>query len=362
MSGLRAAVREVLAPDAFFEALGVRYVGPIEGHDVGALEEVLRLAGQFDEPIIVHVVTQKGRGYQPAEDDDEKCLHDAPVFDPAIGPPRWIPVGYTQAFADAIVEAGDIDPRVVAITAAMAGPTGLIPFQNRHPDRFVDVGIAEQHAVTAAAGHGHGRAAAGGGHLLHLPQPGLRPDQPRRRPPPPAGGLRRRPGRDHRRRRPVPPRHPRHGPAEQGAGDDHLRPLVGPGAGGHAQGGAVDRRRSLGGALPQGPRPPGAARRGRLGTVGPPRAPGPRRVHPGRGQAGGGGRGRGPPAPPAGDRLHRVGRAGGQAPRPRHDRRRRRRPPRGHRRGRGPGGRGRLGHRRRHRPGAAAGGRCRPPG
>jgi 1-deoxy-D-xylulose-5-phosphate synthase len=152
MSGLRAAVREVLAPDAFFEALGVRYVGPIEGHDREALEDVLRLAADFDEPIIVHVVTQKGRGYQPAEDDDEKCLHDAPVFDPAIGPPRWLPVGYTQAFADAIVEAGDIDPRVVAITAAMAGPTGLIPFQARHPDRFVDVGIAEQHAVTAAAG------------------------------------------------------------------------------------------------------------------------------------------------------------------------------------------------------------------
>jgi 1-deoxy-D-xylulose-5-phosphate synthase len=152
MSGVRAAFREVLAPDAFFEALGVRYVGPIEGHDLPLLEEVLGKAAEFDEPIIVHVVTQKGRGYKPAEDDDEKCLHDAPIFDPATGPPAWIPVGYTQAFADAIVEAGDLDPRVVTITAAMSGPTGLIPFQARHPDRFIDVGIAEQHAVTAAAG------------------------------------------------------------------------------------------------------------------------------------------------------------------------------------------------------------------
>ena len=152
MSGVRAAFREVLAPDAFFEALGVRYVGPIEGHDLPLLEEVLGKAAEFDEPIIVHVVTQKGRGYKPAEDDDEKCLHDAPIFDPATGPPAWIPVGYTQAFADAIVEAGDLDPRVVTISAAMSGPTGLIPFQTRHPDRFIDVGIAEQHAVTAAAG------------------------------------------------------------------------------------------------------------------------------------------------------------------------------------------------------------------
>ena len=103
-------------------------------------------------PILVHVVTQKGRGYPPAEDDDEKHLHDAPVFDPAVGPPPAIPSGYTQAFAEGIIKEAEADPRVVAITAAMPGPTGLIPFQNRFPDRFFDVGIAEQHAVTGAAG------------------------------------------------------------------------------------------------------------------------------------------------------------------------------------------------------------------
>jgi 1-deoxy-D-xylulose-5-phosphate synthase len=116
------------------------------------LERTLRQAADNDGPIIVHVLTQKGRGYQPAEDDDEKCLHDTPVFDPVTGPPPWAPAGYTQAFAQAMVAAGGRDERLVAITAAMPGPTGLIPFQTRYPERFFDVGIAEQHAVTAAAG------------------------------------------------------------------------------------------------------------------------------------------------------------------------------------------------------------------
>ena len=148
-----ADFREAMADvDGFFQALGIRYMGPVEGHDVPTLERVLRQAAEHDGPILVHVLTQKGRGYQPAEDDDEKCLHDAPVFDPVTGPPPWVPAGYTQTFAEAMVKAGERDPRVVAITAAMAGPTGLRPFEDRWPDRFLDVGIAEQHAVTAAAG------------------------------------------------------------------------------------------------------------------------------------------------------------------------------------------------------------------
>jgi 1-deoxy-D-xylulose-5-phosphate synthase len=152
LEGVRAASREVLGSGGFFEALGVRYIGPVEGHDIAGLEATLRRAAELDGPILVHVLTQKGRGYKPAEDDDEKCLHDTPVFDPVTGPPPSVPAGYTQAFADAIVGAAGADPRIVAVTAAMAGPTGLIPFQTRHPDRFLDVGIAEQHAVTAAAG------------------------------------------------------------------------------------------------------------------------------------------------------------------------------------------------------------------
>jgi len=154
VEAFKAAVREFLQPPSFFEALGVRYVGPVDGHDVEALEHSLRNAIQLsaEGPIVVHVLTQKGRGYPPAEDDDEKHLHDAPVFDPMVGPPAAVVTGYTQSFAEAIIKEAEADSRVVAITAAMPGPTGLLPFQTRFPDRFFDVGIAEQHAVTGAAG------------------------------------------------------------------------------------------------------------------------------------------------------------------------------------------------------------------
>ena len=154
VDAFKAAVREFLQPPSFFEALGVRYVGPFDGHDIEEMERAFHNALELsaDGPILVHIVTQKGRGYLPAEDDDEKHLHDAPVFVPAVGPPPAIPSGYTQAFAEAIIKEADADARVVAITAAMAGPTGLLPFQARFPERFFDVGIAEQHAVTGAAG------------------------------------------------------------------------------------------------------------------------------------------------------------------------------------------------------------------
>ncbi|MFM7685648.1 MAG: 1-deoxy-D-xylulose-5-phosphate synthase [Actinomycetota bacterium] len=154
VEAFKAAVREFLQPPSFFEALGVRYVGPVDRHDIEALEQTFRNAVELsaEGPIVVHVLTQKGRGYSPAEDDDEKHLHDAPVFDPAVGPPPAVVTGYTQAFADAIIKEADADQRVVAITAAMPGPTGLLPFEARFPDRFFDVGIAEQHAVTGAAG------------------------------------------------------------------------------------------------------------------------------------------------------------------------------------------------------------------
>ncbi len=154
MEAFKAGVREFLQPPSFFEALGVRYIGPVDGHNIAELEAALHNAEALsaEGPIIVHVLTQKGRGYPPAEDDDEKHLHDAPVFDPKMGPPKAVPTGYTQAFAEAVIKAAELDPRIVAITAAMPGPTGLLPFQQHFPDRFFDVGIAEQHAVTAAAG------------------------------------------------------------------------------------------------------------------------------------------------------------------------------------------------------------------
>ncbi|MFI0525680.1 MAG: 1-deoxy-D-xylulose-5-phosphate synthase N-terminal domain-containing protein, partial [Ilumatobacteraceae bacterium] len=101
VEAFKAAVREFLQPPSFFEALGVRYVGPVDGHDVEALEHSFRNAIELsaEGPIVVHVLTEKGRGYSPAEDDDEKHLHDAPVFDPLVGPPKAVSTGYTQAFA-----------------------------------------------------------------------------------------------------------------------------------------------------------------------------------------------------------------------------------------------------------------------
>ena len=154
LSGARAGLREMLEPPIFFETLGVRYSGPFDGHDVALLEEALTNAREFDGPVVVHVLTTKGKGYPPAEQDEEKCLHDAPVFNPEIGPQPSGPgkPSYTAAFTEAIVKEGEARPELVAITAAMPGSTGLLPFQERFPDRFVDVGIAEQHAVTAAAG------------------------------------------------------------------------------------------------------------------------------------------------------------------------------------------------------------------
>jgi 1-deoxy-D-xylulose-5-phosphate synthase len=154
LQGFYSAVREVIEPPVFFETLGVRYVGPLDGHDIAGMEQAFRLAAEYEGPIVVHVLTQKGRGYKPAEDDVEKCLHDAGSFDPAIGPTPSSRAlkGYTLAFSEAMLDLGEKRDDLVALTAAMPGPTGLIPFQERWPDRFYDVGIAEQSAVTSAAG------------------------------------------------------------------------------------------------------------------------------------------------------------------------------------------------------------------
>jgi 1-deoxy-D-xylulose-5-phosphate synthase len=146
--GLAIAVREVVTPHRFFEALGVRYAGPIDGHDIAGMEQALTHAAAWDGPIVVHVLTQKGCGYGPAEEDEIQRLHDFKV------PPQNSvpPLSYTDAFGRAMLAAAERNENVVAISAAMAGPTGLLPFEAKYPDRFLDVGIAEQHAVTAAAG------------------------------------------------------------------------------------------------------------------------------------------------------------------------------------------------------------------
>ena len=155
LEGAVAGLREMLEPPVFFETLGVRYSGPFDGHDLEGLERAFRNAAEYDEgPIVVHVLTQKGRGYPPAEQDDEQRLHDTSVFDPETGPTHATggPPSYTGAFSEAIIKEAETRPEVVAITAAMPGSTGLLPFGDRFPDRLIDVGIAEQHAVTAATG------------------------------------------------------------------------------------------------------------------------------------------------------------------------------------------------------------------
>ncbi len=150
IDGLTSVVREMVTPHTFFENLGVRYIGPIDGHDIESMENTFKSAAEWDGPILVHVLTTKGLGYEPAIDDHLK-MHDYKL------PPRHddeevAPQSFSQAFSDSLVAMASADERVVAITAAMAGPTGLLNFQERFPDRFFDVGIAEQHAVTAAAG------------------------------------------------------------------------------------------------------------------------------------------------------------------------------------------------------------------
>ena len=186
--GLTSALREVVTPHTFFEALGIRYAGPIDGHDIAGVEQALANASEWPGPIVVHVMTKKGRGYAPAEEDDIQRLHDVKVavghggrggggdggrregrrrrsggrgpgcrrFGAGVatgGVDAELPVTtFTDAFTRSLLRQAEADPRIVAITAAMPGPTGLLPFEARFPDRFVDVGIAEQHAVTAAAG------------------------------------------------------------------------------------------------------------------------------------------------------------------------------------------------------------------
>lgn len=152
--GMASALREVIEPHVFFESLGVRYTGPLDGHDVAGVEQALRNAAEWEGPIVVHVLTQKGRGYPPAEEDDIQCLHDFKVKAPALGHDAGsvAPQHYTDAFAQTMLDLGERRPDLVALTAAMPGPTGLLAFQSRFPERFFDVGIAEQHAVTAAAG------------------------------------------------------------------------------------------------------------------------------------------------------------------------------------------------------------------
>jgi 1-deoxy-D-xylulose-5-phosphate synthase len=153
MHSVKAGIKDSLSPQLLFTDLGLKYVGPVDGHDDRAVEVALRHARGFGRPVIVHVVTRKGMGYGPAEDDEAEQMHSCGVIDPATGQATKVAgPGWTATFSDALIAYGTVRRDVVAITAAMPGPTGLTAFGERFPDRLFDVGIAEQHAMTSAAG------------------------------------------------------------------------------------------------------------------------------------------------------------------------------------------------------------------
>ncbi|GAA1717473.1 1-deoxy-D-xylulose-5-phosphate synthase [Fodinicola feengrottensis] len=153
LHGIKKGLKDVVAPQGMFEDLGLKYIGPIDGHDCVAMESALRRAKRYGGPVIVHAVTRKGYGYAPAEMDTEDCLHGPGAFDPETGKSLAKPsVKWTGVFADSLVAAAERRPDIVGITAAMPGPTGIAEMARVFPERVFDVGIAEQHAVTSAAG------------------------------------------------------------------------------------------------------------------------------------------------------------------------------------------------------------------
>jgi 1-deoxy-D-xylulose-5-phosphate synthase len=150
---VKAGVKDALSPQLLFTDLGLKYVGPVDGHDEHAVETALRSARGFRGPVLVHVVTLKGRGYGPAEADEAEQMHSCGVIDPATGIATKVPgPSWTATFSDSLIDYATKRRDIVAITAAMPGPTGLTAFGQRFPGRLFDVGIAEQHAVTSAAG------------------------------------------------------------------------------------------------------------------------------------------------------------------------------------------------------------------
>ena len=153
LHGMKKGIKDIVAPQGMFEDLGLKYIGPIDGHDIAAMDRALEQAKEFGEPVLVHVITEKGRGYSPAVADEAEKFHAVGIVDPETGTPvNASKTSWTDVFSEELVEIGGKRPDIVAITAAMLGPTGLDKFQKAFPERTIDVGIAEQHAVTSAAG------------------------------------------------------------------------------------------------------------------------------------------------------------------------------------------------------------------
>ena len=153
LHGMKKGIKDIVAPQGMFEDLGLKYFGPVDGHNIADVEKALKSAKDFAGPVLVHVITEKGRGHAPALNDEAEKFHAVGVVDPETGEPlSKSGKSWTSIFSDELVKIGAERTDVVAITAAMMGPTGLDNFEKNFPDRTFDVGIAEQHATTAAAG------------------------------------------------------------------------------------------------------------------------------------------------------------------------------------------------------------------
>jgi 1-deoxy-D-xylulose-5-phosphate synthase len=153
LHGMKKGIKDIVAPQGMFEDLGLKYAGPIDGHNIEAMERALEQAKEFGEPVLLHVITEKGKGHKPAVADVAEKFHAVGVVDPETGTPlSKSSTSWTNVFSEELVALGKERKDIVAITAAMLGPTGLDKFQSEFPERTIDVGIAEQHAVTSAAG------------------------------------------------------------------------------------------------------------------------------------------------------------------------------------------------------------------
>jgi len=153
LHGMKKGIKDIIAPQGMFEDLGLKYVGPIDGHDLVAMERALTQAKEFGEPVLVHVITEKGKGHQPAVADEAEKFHAVGIVDPETGAPLGKSAkSWTDIFSEELMAVAEEREDIVALTAAMLGPTGLDKFQEKFPERTIDVGIAEQHAVTSAAG------------------------------------------------------------------------------------------------------------------------------------------------------------------------------------------------------------------
>lgn len=153
LRAFKEGVKSSVLPTEMFPELGMKYIGPVNGHDLEALDHALSYARDYEGPIIVHVVTEKGHGFAPAVNEPQDQMHSTGAIDPVTGVPKGkSQPGWTAVFSEELIAAAEKRDDIVAITAAMAGPTGLMPFADKFPDRFFDVGIAEQHAMASASG------------------------------------------------------------------------------------------------------------------------------------------------------------------------------------------------------------------